>query len=119
MSPKPFSVRSWYVRFALRLVFYGLALGFVLWSTASNFDTTEITAWLLFLALAVCFEGVLAVLGGQWPTRSRSGRIDVAFVFLLACTVSAAVVHGAQPCREVVTRGDFDAHERAVLRAFP
>lgn len=118
MKSKPSLLRHWYARFALRLAFYGFALGFVLWATASSFDATEITALFLFLALAVLFEGVLAVLGGQWPTRKNSGRIDVAFVLVLAGMGSLAAIGERRSVDEVVTRGSFAEHERAVLEAF-
>lgn len=118
MKNKSSILRHWYARFAMRITFYGLALGLVLWGTASRFDATEITAWLFFIAIAIGFEGVLAVQGGQWPTKKSSGRIDVAFVLMLACVGSAASIGARRSVDEVVTIGSFAEHERAVLEAF-
>lgn len=86
-------MRHWYVRFLLRLVFYGGVLYFVLRKTATHFDITEVDAILWFLGAMIAFEGVLGIAGGS--ARKREGKavwhLAVAIGFL------AFTLHALRP----------------------
>lgn len=92
-------MKHWYVRFLLRLVFYGGILYAVLRKTATHFDVTEVDAILCFLGAMIVFEGVLGLFGGVARRNGKMGRAAwpmAALVGLVVFGVAAARPSGSE-----------------------